>query len=471
MNGSIFKRRLPSGTVTWVYKFDAGRDQNGKRLYSFKSGFETKGGASEAMRKAIIEFEKTHGKITKHRGILGTVTWGYEFGDGKKAGLADRSAAEAELVKEIERRAAAEQVPAEVDPTFAEYIGYWLDKHASRTLAPKTLERYREFAAYLIRHLGKTPLNELTTAQIQRMVHDLGDHGGMVTEAHPNGRPLAPKTVRHLATMLYTSLAEADRLGILKIQHPMRNKRVKLPKLPKREPAVVDKEKLKLLFDRARTTRLYPFIVLASATGCRRGELLALQWPDLNMTTGELSVSKSLEQTKAGLRVKGTKSEKPQHFVVPDSVLPVLADHRAEQEEDKRLFGADYQDHNLIFCQPNGAYYSPDRLGARVKELMGKVGLEGVSLHSLRHTNATELLRNGVPLAEVSRRLGHADQNITLAIYSHAVPADSRAAAKIWDDALGDVIAVGKKAGAVRTVAHGCTEGPKTEAFVERKTG
>ena len=80
--------------------------------------------------------------------------------------------------------------------------------------------------------------------------------------------------------MLYTSLAEADRLGILKIQHPMRNKRVKLPKLPKREPAVVDKGKLKLLFDRAQTTRLYPFIVLATATGCRRGELLALQWPD-----------------------------------------------------------------------------------------------------------------------------------------------------------------------------------------------
>jgi hypothetical protein len=60
-----------------------------------------------------------------------------------------------------------------------------------------------------------------------------------------------------------------------------------------------------------------------------------------------------------------------------------------------------------------------------------------------------------VPLAEVSRRLGHADQNITLAIYSHAVPADSRAAAKIWDDALGDVIEVGRKAGAVRTVAQG----------------
>jgi len=110
----------------------------------------------------------------------------------------------------------------------------------------------------------------------------------------------------------------------------------------------------------------------------------------------------------------------------------------------------------LIFCQPNGAYYSPDRVGARVKELMVSVGLEGVSLHSLRHTNATELLRNGVPIAEVSRRLGHADQNITLSIYSHAVPADSRAAAKVWNDALGDVIQTSKKPAAAQSIAESC---------------
>jgi integrase len=136
----------------------------------------------------------------------------------------------------------------------------------------------------------------------------------------------------------------ADRLGVLKIPHPMANKRVVLPKLVKRRPAVLDKEKLRALFDRAHGTRLYPFVVLASATGCRRGELLALKWSDLNDKTGELSVSKSLEQTKAGLRVKERKGGEPRRFVVPEWALSVLADHRAEQENDKRLFGPDYQD-------------------------------------------------------------------------------------------------------------------------------
>ena len=81
------------------------------------------------------------------------------------------------------------------------------------------------------------------------------------------------------------------------------------------------------------------------------------------------------------------------------------------------------------------------------------------------------MLRNGVPVAEVSRRLGHADQNITLGIYNHAVPADSRAAAKIWDDALGDVIESGKKPAVPRTVEIGCTEGPETRALVGNKRG
>ena len=469
MNGSVFKRKLKSGT-TWCYSFLAGRDQNGKRINPFKSGYETKAAASAALRDAIVDYEKTHGKVTRHRGILGTVTWAYVLGDERKTGFNDEIAATTALSAAIERRAAAERAPEEINPTFAEYMRYWLDEHAKRRLAPKTFQTYDDFSAYLIRHLGDTRLNDLSTAQIQRMIHKLSDCGGMVTEEHPNGRPLAPKTVRHIGMLLYTSLAEADRLGVLKIPHPMRNRRVKLPKLPKRKPAVLDKEKLGALLERARTTRMYPFIVLAAATGCRRGELLALQWSDLNENTGDLSVSKSLEQTRAGgLRVKGTKSGEPRQFVIPESALSILSDHRIEQNEDKLLFGPDYQDYNLIFCQPNGAYYSPDKEGARVKELMQAVGLKGVSLHSLRHSFASELLSKGTPIPVVSERLGHANPNITLSIYSHAIPADSRAAAKVWNDALADVIQASRKPAAVRSLAESCAEGTQEGGFVANK--
>jgi integrase len=95
-----------------------------------------------------------------------------------------------------------------------------------------------------------------------------------------------------------------------------------------------------------------------------------------------------------------------------------------------------YEDRNLVFCQTNGTYYSPDRMGARVAELLRKAGLHGVSLLSLRHSHASILISEGVPIPVVSERLGHANQNITLAIYSHALPRDKRAAVNLWSKAI-----------------------------------
>jgi integrase len=181
------------------------------------------------------------------------------------------------------------------------------------------------------------------------------------------------------------------------------------------------------------------------ATGMRRGELAAVEWPDLNWDTGILEVSKSLEETKAGLRVKGTKSGETRRFAIPAEVLEVLREHKREQERDRELYGPDYANLNLIFARPDGYYYSPDKLGTRVRAAMQSAGLRGVSLHSLRHSHASELLSQGAPITAVSERLGHASPNITLGIYSHPLPADNQAAAKLWNDAMADVIAENRK--------------------------
>jgi integrase-like protein len=76
---------------------------------------------------------------------------------------------------------------------------------------------------------------------------------------------------------------------------------------------------------------------------------------------------------------------------------------------------------------------------------MKKAGLEGVSLHSLRHTHASELLSSGVPIPPVVKRLAHANASITLSIYAHAPEADEPATAKIWNDAIADVIGAHKR--------------------------
>jgi integrase len=80
-----------------------------------------------------------------------------------------------------------------------------------------------------------------------------------------------------------------------------------------------------------------------------------------------------------------------------------------------------------------------------VIELLREAGIHGVSLHSLRHTHASELLSKGVPIPSVRKRLEHANANVILSIYAHALEADELAAANIWDDAMATVIEAHKR--------------------------
>lgn len=98
--------------------------------------------------------------------------------------------------------------------------------------------------------------------------------------------------------------------------------------------------------------------------------------------------------------------------------MRLLPGHREEQKQDKINFGFAYQDNDLIFCQPNGDFYSPDHVGTRVKVVLRKAGYPNFSLHSLGHSHASIILGNGMPLAVVSGRLGHANQNIVGRVFA-----------------------------------------------------
>jgi integrase len=403
MNGTITRYRKKGGRVSWGYYFKTGEGQ------FTKSGFVTKDAASDALRSAIAA-----------RGVAPIST----------------------------PTTVSETAPQTDTRTLADYLTYWLDEHAALRCQETTMEDYRKLAKYLVQHLGHIRMCDLqtATASIQEMVNRLQRHGGMKTAQYPEGRPLSGKRTHAAASMLYTCLADAVRLGHIAI-HPMANRKVKLPKRVKREPPVLDEAMHGQLYAKARGLRAYSYIITAASSGARRGELCALTWEDVDFQKSKLSVTKSLAQTRAkGLFVKSTKSGRPRYFPLDEFALEVLAEHREEQARDKAHFGSDYRhDLNLVFCQPNGYYYSPDAIGSRVKELMVEAGLGDFSLHSLRHSHATIQLSKGTPLEVVSKRLGHANSNITLGIYSHALPADVRAAAQSWHNALADVIAEERK--------------------------
>ena len=381
MNGCTFKRTLPSGRITWGYSIDAGKDENGKRKQIFKSGFERKKDADDALRQKLNEKD------------------------------------EGELVKP--------------DPTtFAAFLREWFKEHAERNCTPKTVERYRELTAYVLPHIGGIKLQDLSALTLERVFNRLKDAGGRNRKTK-QARPLSAKTVHHISSLVHVALDTAIRWKLLK-SNPVDG--VVLPKVAKREATVLETDQISTFLNGARAAGVYEFTMLSVSTGARRGELLALTWADVDFVGRVLRLSKSLEQTKAGLRLKCTKGGKPREISLAKSSIEMLRNHRAAQSENRRLYGPDYRDDlNLVFATPEGDYLKPDSMTSKVCLLATKAGLDGASLHTLRHSHGSQLLSQGVSLPAVSKRLGHSSVYVTATIYAHALSADEVAAADVWD--------------------------------------
>jgi hypothetical protein len=153
------------------------------------------------------------------------------------------------------------------------------------------------------------------------------------------------------------------------------------------------------------------------------------------------------------------------------AAITTIEYHRDQQDSDRALYGASYEENNLIFCRPDGAYYRPDQMSARVTALARKSGLPGIGLHSLRHSHASQLIGSGTPITVIADRLGHANSAVTLSIYSHALPADVNAAAENWNTAMANTIQTERKNRPARMLVNVSGKHPLKTQVTERKTG
>jgi integrase len=381
------------GRKSWGYSFRAGKDAAGKWRWISKKGFTKEKDAEEAMRRAIAEHEKNQ--------------------NGN-------------------------------DPrTFSDFFDAYIREHCERHCEATTVQGYIAKGAYAKRCFGDVPLVKLTPLQIETALNKLRDHGGKKTKVEPEGRRLSAKTVREIGAVVNATLNAAIRWGVLDF-NPMR--RVTLPRLERREPKVLEKSQLEWFISACDGHQwLHLLLLLDAATGCRRGELLALTWTDVDFQNAVITVSKSLAQTRTkGVFIKLPKGRKLRRFSLPPSAGAALLKHQCEQAKNRALFGTAYRsDLDLIFAMPDGDYLKPDSVTAKVSVVARRLGFpKGVSLHTLRHTHGSFLLSLGVPLPTVSKRLGHANTHITASVYSHALERDEQASAEIWERAMGDL---GKK--------------------------
>lgn len=215
--------------------------------------------------------------------------------------------------------------------------------------------------------------------------------------------------------VLHKALKQAVRWGYI-TRNPA--DMVDLPKPHKEEMKVLTIEQVKVLLKAAREDWFYAMYVTALTTGLRQGELLGLQWNDIDLTRGTITVKRTLKELNGKLLIGEPKSKSARRTVtLPIRTITVLSEYQQVQI-DRGLTSKGF-----VFTDRRGGPVRPQNMLKRsFKPLLMKTGLPNIRFHDLRHTHATILLQQEVNPKLVQERLGHSSISLTLDTYSHVLP-------------------------------------------------
>jgi integrase len=326
----------------------------------------------------------------------------------------DAEAALREILHSLDRGTYLE--PSKI--TVAEFLVRWLDDVARPRVEASTYEFYSSMVrTRLIPALGSIRLVDLHPMRIQQWYAILLESG------RKDGRRggLSAQSVLHTHKLLVQALQQAVRWRLI----PENAARDVRPPRPKQAPMVTyDPHELKLLFERARGSRLFVPVVITGTMALRRSELLALRWRELDLNASKMRIERALQRTKRdGLIIKAPKTARGRRtLAIPQFTVAVLREHQAEQMQRQALLGRRWIDHGLVCPSETGTPWDPRHFSEAFAKLIEGSGLPRVTLHGLRHSHITQLLQAGVHPKIASERAGHSSVAITLDVYSHAVP-------------------------------------------------
>ncbi len=340
---------------------------------------------------------------------VGTATVGYDL-DGKQLRRSVTAKTKSEVVRrlrELHGDVEQGQEPARRDLTVGRFLATWLDDVLPGSVAPSTLNQYRDVVRlYIGPTLGQKRLRTLQARDVAKMLHDLESAGRA-----PNTRRLARSVLRRALRW-----AEAEGMvgrNVAALANGVR---------------VGSSEGRTLTVDQARTLlasvaddRLGAAFTVALSLGLRRGELLALAWDDVDLdgTPPRLTVRRSLKRLRGtGLALDDTKTRQSRRTLhLPAPAADALRSHRRAQVAERLALGSAWEERplgaDLIFRTPFGTAVDPDNFRQLCYRLTERAGIGRWSPHELRHSAVSLLIAQGVPLKIISETVGHSSIRIT----------------------------------------------------------
>lgn len=305
--------------------------------------------------------------------------------------------------------------------TLHEYSHLWLENYIKPVRRPSTIERYEGILEkYVLPELGRKPIDKINRANIKSFLLQLHQAG------------LSKSTIALCRDVISGVLNQAmdDELiqnnpitGVLKMLKLERDK--KPPVVP------MTFEEVELFLDTCKHYRpeFYPLFLTALRTGMRLGELLALEWQNIDFSGLYIRVERSWRR-EAVQKTKNGKSRRVDMSNQLNEELQKLYKHR--QDEALHL-GQNQSPNNIVFHHKDGGYFSQNTIRNIFKRLLKLAGLRDMRPHDCRHTFASLLLSNGEDVVYVKEQLGHASIQMTVDIYGHLIPGSNREAVNRLD--------------------------------------
>jgi integrase len=314
--------------------------------------------------------------------------------------------------------------------TVKTLLDRWLEHVRPPKVSPKTFERYEQLI-----HNNIVPVLGEQKLRLLKPIHIDGAWSKLLQNGRNDGKGgLSPQTVKHCHRVLKQALGQAVKWQLIN-RNPADP--VEAPRVIQKELIVIDAGQTSELLAGLRGTQFYMPAMISVTTGLRRGEVLALRWKNLNLESGSMIVRQSLEQTtKGGLRFKEPKSKKPRHVALPRLLVDELRQHQVKQAEEMFRLGIRQTAEMLVCCRYDGKPIDPEYVSREFPNAVVKAGLPRITFHGLRHSHATQMLKNGTPMKVASERLGHSGIAITMDLYSHVQPGMQEEAAELVDNAL-----------------------------------
>jgi len=357
----------------------------------------------------------------------------YRDGSGKRVWIEGRSyptlrEAKAERVR-MEAALLAGTFVAPSSMTVTEYVEtHWLPmierqvKRATFTNYERNWRRHIKPAIGGLRLQGVTPLTLdalYADLRVEREVEVTRPDG---TTARRTQRALKDKTIRNVHLQVSKIFRDAERSELAARNPADRANPPRVMASPSDEIKAWDAEELQIFLRHIRPGRWYPLMRLSAMTGMRRGEVLGLRWDDIDFDRDSLAVRQAIVAAGYDTYVETPKSHRSRTVDLDPITVRALRTRRKEQLEERLAGDSGYLASDLVFTNPDGSLVHPDTFTQAFDRKVEQTGLRRITLHGLRHTHATLLLKAGVPVHVVSQRLGHSDPGFTLRQYGHVLP-------------------------------------------------